>query len=270
MEAQKARVELARARVQQAELDLEYTTIVSPTHGHVTRKRAEPGLMISRGQPLMAVVPLNAEDLWVTANFKKPNSLTCGPGQSVEIRVDAYPGIALKGTVESIMAGTGAAFSLFPRRTPQGTTCRYAVYLCFLRVCDHGVRSTRADEQRVRDLQLAPQSGRIFRRSLCLHDVGAAGPIPPSAPCRAFESVRSGLTINLDQLKAYLSYNLGSLADQSELARAFIYRQMQREASALSFNDTFYVQNRHIPCTRGIVWIIRKPPIGQATSPGGH
>lgn len=122
VEAQKARVELAKARVRQAELDLQYTSIVSPTHGHVTRKRAEPGLMVSRGQPLMAVVPLNVDDLWVTANFKETQLTHVRPGQTVEIYVDTYPGMAIKGTVESIMAGTGAAFSLFP---PENATGNY-------------------------------------------------------------------------------------------------------------------------------------------------
>jgi membrane fusion protein (multidrug efflux system) len=122
VEAQKARVELAKARVRQAELDLTYTSIVSPTHGYVTRKRAEPGLMVSRGQPLMAVVPLNREDLWITANFKETQLTHVRTGQSVDIRVDTYPGMAIKGTVESIMAGTGAAFSLFP---PENATGNY-------------------------------------------------------------------------------------------------------------------------------------------------
>ncbi len=122
VEAQKARVALAAARVRQAELDLGYTTITSPTHGYVTRKRAEPGLMVSRGQPLMAVVPLNAEDLWVTANFKETQLTHVRPGQRAEIAVDTYPGVTLTGKVESIMAGTGAAFSLFP---PENATGNY-------------------------------------------------------------------------------------------------------------------------------------------------
>jgi len=122
VEAQKSRVELAKARVRQAELDLGYTTITSPTHGNVTRKRAEPGLMVSRGQPLMAVVPLNPEELWVTANFKETQLTHVRQGQPVTIEVDAYPGTTLDGTVESIMAGTGAVFSLFP---PENATGNY-------------------------------------------------------------------------------------------------------------------------------------------------
>ena len=36
------------------------------------------------------------------------------PGQSVEIEIDAYPGMILKGHVESYIGATGAKFSLLP------------------------------------------------------------------------------------------------------------------------------------------------------------
>ena len=43
VEAQQSRVELAKARLHQAQLNLGYTNIQSPTHGFVTRKKVEPG-----------------------------------------------------------------------------------------------------------------------------------------------------------------------------------------------------------------------------------
>ena len=122
VEAQQARVELARSRVRQADLNLGYTSIKSPTHGFVTRKKVEPGQMVSRGQPLMAIVPLNPSLIWVTANFKETQLHGVKPGQPVSIEVDTYPGVKFKGTVDSIMSGTGAAFSLFP---PENATGNY-------------------------------------------------------------------------------------------------------------------------------------------------
>jgi membrane fusion protein (multidrug efflux system) len=44
------------------------------------------------------------------------------PGQKVEFTVDTYPGRSFKGKVESIMAGTGAAFSMLP---PENATGNY-------------------------------------------------------------------------------------------------------------------------------------------------
>lgn len=122
VEAQKARVELSAARLKQAELNLEYTAITSPVDGLVTRKRVQAGQMVSRGQPLMAVVPLTPGQVWVTANFKETQLTHMHPGQEVTIRVDSFPDLTLKGNVESIMAGTGAVFSLFP---PENATGNY-------------------------------------------------------------------------------------------------------------------------------------------------
>ncbi len=79
-----------------------------------------------------------------------------------------------------------------------------------------------------------------------------------------------GLMLNLDQLKAYLGYSLGTLADQTELAREVIHRGIQREAAALSFNDAFYAQTLIFLALVCIVWIIRKPPVGKRPAPGGH
>jgi membrane fusion protein (multidrug efflux system) len=120
VEAQKAKVQLAKSRLKQAELDLAYTTVPAPVDGHVTRKRVEPGLMVSKGQPLMAVVPLNPEELWITANYKETQLTNVRPGQEVLVRVDTYPGLQLKGKVDSIMAGTGSVFSLFPPENATG------------------------------------------------------------------------------------------------------------------------------------------------------
>ncbi|KHK03685.1 HlyD family secretion protein [Desulfovibrio sp. TomC] len=118
--AQKARVELARQKVKQAELNLSYTRIVSPVAGHVTKKQIESGRLVAAGQALMTVVPLETKDLWVTANFKETQLKDVRPGQKVEIDVDTYPGHPITGIVESIMAGTGSVFSLFPSENASG------------------------------------------------------------------------------------------------------------------------------------------------------
>jgi membrane fusion protein (multidrug efflux system) len=120
VEAQKAKVQLARSRLKQAELDLTYTTVASPADGYVTRKRVEPGLMVSKGQPLMAVVPLSLEELWITANYKETQLTRVHPGQEVMIKVDTFPDFELRGKVDSIMAGTGSVFSLFPPENATG------------------------------------------------------------------------------------------------------------------------------------------------------
>ena len=85
---------------------------------HVTKKSVEAGNQIQAGQPLMAVVAL--EDIWIIANFKETQLRSVKPGQRVLIKIDTYAGKVFEGKVESIMAGTGAAFSLFPPENALG------------------------------------------------------------------------------------------------------------------------------------------------------
>lgn len=108
------------AVLETAQLNYGYTSIYAPTDGYVTKKAVELGNQIREGQPLMAVVPL--DDIYITANYKETQLEKVRPGHKVEIKVDTYPGKTLKGKVESIMAGTGAVFSLFP---PENATGNY-------------------------------------------------------------------------------------------------------------------------------------------------
>jgi membrane fusion protein, multidrug efflux system len=118
VKAAKAELDLAVARLEQARLQLEYTQLKAPARGHITKKNIEPGNQIQAGQPQMALVPL--ENLWIVANYKETQLTQVKPGQKVNIEVDTFSGDALKGRVESIMAGTGAAFSLFPPENATG------------------------------------------------------------------------------------------------------------------------------------------------------
>jgi membrane fusion protein (multidrug efflux system) len=115
-----AKIQLAKAQLDQALLDLEYTTIRSPASGAISKKSVEPGQVIQRGQPLMAVVP--QEDFWVTANFKETQLASMHPGQEAAVSVDAYGGRVLKGHIDSIASATGARFSLLP---PENATGNY-------------------------------------------------------------------------------------------------------------------------------------------------
>jgi membrane fusion protein (multidrug efflux system) len=116
----RAKVLERKALLSEAGLQLSYTKIYAARDGYITRKSVEPGANIQAGQALMALVPL--QDAWITANYKERQITYIQPGQKVEFRVDAYPGRIFSGRVDSIMAGTGAAFSLLP---PENATGNY-------------------------------------------------------------------------------------------------------------------------------------------------
>lgn len=114
----KAQLKAARVQLKIARQNLEYTKIYAPSDGYVTSKVAEEGNQVGPGQSLLAVVALN--DIWVIANYKETQLKNVRSGQRVQIKVDTYPGKVFMGRVDSIMAGTGAAFSLFPPENALG------------------------------------------------------------------------------------------------------------------------------------------------------
>ena len=65
----------------------------------------------------MALIP---SELYVTANFKETQVEHIRPGQAVRITVDSAGGRVFTGHVESIMAGSGARFSLLPPENAVG------------------------------------------------------------------------------------------------------------------------------------------------------
>jgi len=118
--AQTSMVGRSEASLKAEMLKQGYTRIHAPVDGYITRKSVEVGNQIQPGQPLMAVVPL--DDTWILANYKETQLSSVRPGQKVRIAVDTYSGKTFEGVVDSIMAGTGAAFSLFP---PENATGNY-------------------------------------------------------------------------------------------------------------------------------------------------
>jgi membrane fusion protein (multidrug efflux system) len=119
--ARRTHAEQVRGRAVQvdlARLNLGYATVASPADGYVTRKAVEVGNQVQAGQPLLAVVSL--ADLYVIANYKETQLHAIRPGLRATLRVDALPDREFTGRVDSIMAGTGAAFSLFPPENASG------------------------------------------------------------------------------------------------------------------------------------------------------
>jgi len=110
----------ARAQLEQARLNLGYTKVQAQFSGFITRRQAQPGNWVRPGQPLMSLVPLDYRELWIEGNFKETQLANVYLGQPAEVTVDSYPGTTFKGKVDSIMAGTGAAFSLLPPENATG------------------------------------------------------------------------------------------------------------------------------------------------------
>ncbi|HXW89981.1 MAG TPA: HlyD family secretion protein [Terriglobales bacterium] len=114
-----AEVDLKKAALDQAQLNLSYTMVLAPVDGVVTNRTVEVGQNVSIGQELMKVV--NLDDIWVTANFKETQLKAMRVGQPVTIHVDTN-GKDYKGRVQSIAGASGAVTSLLP---PENATGNY-------------------------------------------------------------------------------------------------------------------------------------------------
>jgi membrane fusion protein, multidrug efflux system len=117
VEQLQGQVKSAQASLDQAKLNLSYTTLRAPQDGWVTMRNVEVGYYLTAGQSIMSLV---VPEVWVTANFKETQLARMRPGQAVDISVDAYPGLHLKGHVGSVQMGSGSRFSAFPAENATG------------------------------------------------------------------------------------------------------------------------------------------------------
>ena len=113
-----AQMRATQAGLNKAELDLKHTQVIAPIDGKIVNFTARAGTMVQAGVPLFDLV--EQSQWWVNANFKETQLSRIRQGMPAEIAVDMYPSHHFKGTVESISAGSGSAFSLLPPENATG------------------------------------------------------------------------------------------------------------------------------------------------------
>lgn len=113
-----AGIELAKALLETAELNLSYTVITAPCDGYASRKEIQIGQLVQPGQTLLDIV--DGSEVWITANYKETQLKHIHPGSEVEIKVDAIPDKTFTGKVVSLSTATGAALSLLPQDNSAG------------------------------------------------------------------------------------------------------------------------------------------------------
>ncbi len=114
----KAKLEVSKSTLAEAELNLNYTQITAPADGILTNLNVREGDVVAAGTPLFALV--ETSHWWVDANYKETQLHRIRTGQPAEIKLDMYPGLVFHGIVESISSGSGAAFSLLPPENATG------------------------------------------------------------------------------------------------------------------------------------------------------
>jgi membrane fusion protein (multidrug efflux system) len=114
-----ANIAVFKSQLDQAELNLSYTTIIAPVAGIAGKKSVEVGEHVQPGQELLALS--QTADVWVTANFKETQLRRMHPGEKVSVSVDALDR-NFEGLIESMPGATGAIYSVLP---PENATGNY-------------------------------------------------------------------------------------------------------------------------------------------------
>ncbi len=104
LDSKKAALVLAR-------INLDYTRITAPESGFVSERKVRPGQLVSPGTQVISLVQ---RDVWVQANYKETQVRHMLPGDPATIRVDAFPGVLLKGRVDYVAPASGSQFALLP------------------------------------------------------------------------------------------------------------------------------------------------------------
>ncbi len=107
-----AQVKQKQADLDYANLQLGYSIVTSPSNGVASKKNIQVGQLVQPGQTLFAVV--TDTNSYIVANFKETQLEKMKQGQKVDVKIDAFPGEKITGTVYSFSGATGARFSLLP------------------------------------------------------------------------------------------------------------------------------------------------------------
>lgn len=109
----------AKARLDQARVNLERTVLRAPFDGVIAQRSVEIGQQVQTGVRLMTVVPIDR--IYVDANFKEGQLQKVRPGQHVELTSDLYGSdVVYTGRVEGFAGGSGSAFAAIPAQNATG------------------------------------------------------------------------------------------------------------------------------------------------------
>jgi multidrug resistance efflux pump len=104
-----AQVEVAKAQLRLAEIDLGNVEIRAPESGQLGEVGVRLGQYVTNGTQLVSLVP---HDRWVIANFKEAQTGHMLPGQPAFVTVDALGGMRLDGKVERLSPAAGSEFAV--------------------------------------------------------------------------------------------------------------------------------------------------------------
>lgn len=113
-----ALIETRKAAYDQAQLKLSYCKVIAPISGKIGKRTVEKGQFVQAGAPLFSIV--NTDSYWIVANFKETQLEKMKEGQEVNIKLDGYPDLEVKGKISAFSQATGSKFALLPADNSTG------------------------------------------------------------------------------------------------------------------------------------------------------
>lgn len=112
IEQARINIKQKKAALELAKINLSHAYVYAPCNGYITKKSIHEGQYVASDQSLCCLI--DNSEFWITANFKETQIYQLKKGQFVDIKVDAYPEMKIKGEIASFSEATDAKFSLIP------------------------------------------------------------------------------------------------------------------------------------------------------------
>jgi membrane fusion protein (multidrug efflux system) len=117
--AERASLRRAEVNLEQAKLNIGYTTIKAPIDGVVGDRALRKGQLVQPGSNLMTIVPMGPA-IYLIANFKETQTGQMVQGQAARFTIDAFGDHVFHGHIDSFAPGTGSQFALLPPENATG------------------------------------------------------------------------------------------------------------------------------------------------------
>jgi multidrug resistance efflux pump len=101
-----SQLRLAVAELENAQLQLSYTTVYAPNDGVIESFNVDEGYYGQAGQPLATLV--SKQDIWLQADYRENNLSNMKAGDPVKFILDVAPGRIFEGYVRGIGSGVDA------------------------------------------------------------------------------------------------------------------------------------------------------------------
>jgi membrane fusion protein, multidrug efflux system len=125
----------AKARLDEAQRQLEHTVIYAPFDGIATMvDTVQPGMYLAASTAAFGLV--SNERIWIEANPKETELTYVKPGDTVDVTVDTYPGRHWACHVESIAPNSGSEFSVLPAQNTSGNWVKVVQRIPVRIACD--------------------------------------------------------------------------------------------------------------------------------------